>query len=80
MAYELVDRQSDILRDLSQQNGRNVAAAMNRNCCASAVGMSKLFRRAALAEFRKSEVFQNGNDSARLENRDIAHIQLTVSV
>ena len=78
--YELVDRQSDVLGDLSQHDRRNIPASMNRDCRAPAVWMPKLLMRAALAILRKSQVFQNGNDFSRLENWNSAHIQLTVTV
>ena len=42
--------------------------------------MPKLLMRAALADLRKTQAFQNGYDLSRFENRDMARIQLTLTV
>ena len=79
-AYELVNRQSDVLCDLSQQDRRKIPAPMIRDSRAPAVRMPKLLMRAALAGLGKTQAFQNGNGLSRFENRDFAHVQLTVTV
>ena len=53
---------------------------MIRDCRASAVRMPKLLMLAALADLRKTEAFQDGNDFSWFENWDLAHTQLTVKV
>jgi hypothetical protein len=50
------------------------------DCRAPAVRMPKLLMRAPLANLCKTKPFQNGNDFSRFENRDVAHLQLTVKV
>ena len=71
---ELVDRQPDVPCDLSQQDRRDIAPAMNRDRRAAAIGVSELLMRASLARLCKTEAFLNGNDFSRLENRDVAHV------
>ena len=53
---------------------------MNRNGGTSPIRVPKLLMRAALAGYGKSQFFQNGNDYSRFQNRDVAHVQLTVTV
>ena len=78
--YKRINGQSDVLRDLSQQDRRYIPAPMIRYRRAPAVGMPKLLMRSALADFGKTQSIQNGYDFARFENWDLAHIQPTVTV
>jgi len=70
---EPVNRQSNVLRDLSQQNRREVAAAVNWDGCAPTIGMSKLFMGSALAHFYESKAFKDHNDLSRFKYRNVAH-------
>lgn len=53
---------------------------MNRNGGTAPVWVPKLLMRAALSGFGKPQFFQDGNDYSRFQNRDVAHVQLTVTV
>ena len=73
MPKKLVESKADVLRDLTEQDGRDIAALMERHRRASAFYVSKLLMRTALANFRETECDENSNDLSRLENRDVTH-------
>jgi len=70
---QIIDVQADILGDLAQQNRREVAAGVKRHRGRATIGVAELLVRTALAHLGKPERQQNGNDLARLENRDARH-------
>jgi hypothetical protein len=63
-----------------KQDRRYIPAPMIRYRRVPAVGMPKLLMRSALADFGKTQSLQNGYDFSRFENRDLAHVQPTVTV
>jgi len=73
MLQELVDRETDILRDLTKQDRRDVASGVDRDGGRAAVGVSELLVRAALAHFDEAEPREDRDDLARLKNRDARH-------
>ena len=73
MPKELIESKPDVLYDLSEQDGRDIAAMMERHCSASALCISKLLMRTALADFRRTECTENSDDLTRLENGGVPH-------
>src|SRR5450759_4375468 len=70
---QIIDGQTDVLGDLAQKNRREVAASVKRHRSRATIGVAKLLVRTALAHLGKTERQQNGNNLARLENRDARH-------
>ena len=73
MPKKLIESKADVLRDLTEQDGRDIAALMERRRRASTFYVSILLMRTALANFRETERDENSNDLTRLENRDVTH-------
>jgi hypothetical protein len=73
MLKELIECKPDVLHYLAEQDGRDIAALMERHRCASAICVSKLFVRTPLTDFRETEGNKNGDDLARFENGDVPH-------
>jgi hypothetical protein len=48
---ELIEGEPDVLCDLTEQDGRNIAALMKRHGSAPALCVSKLLVRTSLADF-----------------------------
>lgn len=70
---ELIESKPYILCDLTEQDGRDIAALMERHCSASALDVSKLLMRTTLADFRETERNENSDDLTRFENRNVPH-------
>jgi len=70
---QIIDAQTDVPGDLAQQGRREVAASVKRHRGRATIGVAKLLVRTALPHFVKTGHQQNGNDLARLENRDARH-------
>ena len=73
MPEKLIESKADVLRDLTEQDGRDIAALMERHRRAPTFYVSKLLVRTALANFRETERNENSNDLTRLEYRDVTH-------
>ena len=73
MPKELVGGKPDVLCDLTEQDGRDIAALMERHRCAPAFRVPKLFMRTPLADLRETERNENGDDLAWLENGEVSH-------
>jgi hypothetical protein len=65
---ELLHSQADIARDLSEERGRNVSAAVERYGRAAAIRVSVLAMGPALTGFYEAESFKQRRDLAGLEN------------
>ena len=63
----------DISSDPSEKERRNITAAVDRNCRASAILVLKLFMRSTLANFPKLQSFKQGDDFARAKDWNSAH-------
>lgn len=63
----------DIFGDPPEKERRNVTAAVDGNCRASAILVLKLFMRSSLANFCKLQSFKQGDDFARAKDRNNAH-------
>jgi hypothetical protein len=59
IADKLIDSQVDILRYLSEQNGRDVSAGMKGYCCGATIGVAELLVRSFLSDFFKTELNQD---------------------
>ena len=59
MFQEFLDGESYILGYLLEQEGRNIAAGMKRDCCTSPVSMPILPVRTALADLDETEIAQS---------------------
>jgi len=70
---ELVDGQSNILDNSTQQYGRDVSSPVKWHGGAASVRMSVLSVGALLADFNEAKGGQLGGDLVRLEDWDIAH-------
>jgi len=62
---ELVDRQADVLGDLTKQYRRDVAPGVEGDGGCATIGMAELLVRAALAHFDEPEPREDGDDFAR---------------
>jgi hypothetical protein len=67
---ELVDGETDVSCNLSQQGGRYVSASMKGHRCAAAFSMSELLVRSALSGLNKAEPVEQRDDLARPQDRD----------
>ena len=74
MAEKLVRRQPHVFDDLTQEDRRDVAATMDRNRCATTIGMRELLMGAALPDFSEAQSHKDEDDFARLENRKPRHL------
>ena len=70
---ELIEGEPDVLCNLTEQDGRNIAALMKRDGSASATCVSKLLVRTALANFGETKCNKNGDDRTRFESGDVPH-------
>ena len=73
-ADKLLNGHPNILRNLAEQERRDVPPRMNRHRRASPVRMAKLLVRTALPDFDKSETLKEANDLTRLEYGNVSHI------
>ncbi len=73
MSEELIDGETNVLRDLTKKNWRNVASAVVWHGRGTTIGMAELLVRSALAYFDKPQTGENRDDFARLENRNARH-------
>jgi hypothetical protein len=65
---KLLHGQADIARDLSEQRGRNVPAAMKGHGRAAAIRVSILAMGSTLTDFHEAESFKQRRNLAGLEN------------
>jgi len=70
---QLLDRETNVSRNLPQQRRRNVPAGMERNRRATAVGMAVLPVGSALADLCEAKAFEQGRDFAWLQDRKRPH-------
>jgi hypothetical protein len=57
-AQQNFERNADIFGDLPQENRRDIATLVKRNCCRPSIRVSKLFVGTALSNFTKTKVLQ----------------------
>ena len=74
MAEKLVRRQPHIFDDLTQEDRRDVAATMDRNRCATTIGMCELLMGAALPDLSEAQSHKDRDDFARLKNPKPRHL------
>jgi hypothetical protein len=67
----------DVPRDLAQEAGRDIASRVERDGRRATVWVPVLLVRAALAHFHEADPFEQSDDLARSENRDVTHGQAT---
>jgi len=70
---KLIDGQSNIFDDSTQQYGREVSSPMKRHGGASSIRMPVLSVGAFLTYFGEANGFQPGGDLVWFEDWDIAH-------
>ena len=70
---EVVERQTDILDDLTQNHGRHVSAGMVRNGGAASIGMPVLHVRATLPGQDKTQGIEDATHLTGLEDRRPRH-------
>ena len=73
----LVDGESNIANNFSQECGRNIATSMEWHRRGSTISMAELFVGTALPDFDEAQYFQQSHDFARLENWDGPHAYAT---
>lgn len=73
MPKELIESKPDVFRNLTEQDGRDIAALMKRHRRASTIHISKLLMRTSLADLRETEHNENSDDLTRFKNRDVPH-------
>jgi hypothetical protein len=70
---QFLDGQADVLRDLAQEDRREIATCVERYSRRAAIDVAKLLVRAALAHLDEAQRGENGNDLAGFEDRDTRH-------
>jgi len=65
---ELLDGEADVLGNLAQEGGRDIAALVNRDCRDPPVGVTELLVGAPLPDLSKAESLKQANDFPRLED------------
>jgi len=76
-AQELLDRETDVSRDLPKKRGRNIATRVKRDRRTTAIWMAILPVRASLPDLHKAQALQQGRDFEGLEDRQRSHGQAT---
>lgn len=74
MIEKLCDVEANVFGNLAQQRRRDVAAGMKGNRGRASGTMAKLLVRITLPYFDETELAQDYDDLARLQDRDIAHV------
>ncbi len=72
-AKQLVNRNTDVPCDLSEQRRCDIAPFMKGNGCRPAVGVAELFMRPSLAYLCESKRLEPPDDLLRGENRNVTH-------
>ena len=72
---ELFGRYPDVLRNLPQQRGRDVASAVERNGRASTIRVAELFVRAFLPNLDEAQTLEKGDDLTRFQRGQRAHLR-----
>jgi hypothetical protein len=67
---KLVYREANIFSDLAKQDWGNVSTRMERNRCASAIGMAELFVRTPLPNLLKADALKNSHDFFWFQDRN----------
>ena len=70
---ELGNREADVSRDATQQDGRQIPTTVDRNGRAAPVGVAELLVETALAHLFEAECDEDGDDLARLEDGNGRH-------
>ena len=68
MRQELIDRQPDVLRDLTKKQRGNVTTGVKRHRCAPAIGMAVLAVRTAPANLHETKTLKNARHHARFQD------------
>lgn len=69
-AKQFLHRQTDVTRDLAEEDRRNITTAMERYRRAASIGMPVLAMRPTLTDFDEPQSFQQRHHLARLEDWD----------
>ena len=70
---ELGNREADVSRDATQQDGRQIPTTVDRNGRAAPVGVAELLVGTALAHLFEAECDEDGDNLARLEDGNGRH-------
>lgn len=70
---KILHSEADILAYLSEQDGGEVSAGLEGDCCHPSIGVPELLVRAALSCFPETMFDQQGHRLLWLESGDIAH-------
>jgi hypothetical protein len=73
MFEKLIDRETDVFDDLSEESGRYVTALVERNRGATASTVTELFVGPTLTDLHEPKPQKNGDNLCRLEYRDAPH-------
>ncbi len=73
MLEKLIKCETDVFGNLTEQDWRNVSALMERNRCAAASSVTKLFVCPALTNFGEAKLDENSDDFVGFEYGNIAH-------
>jgi hypothetical protein len=71
--HELIDHQSDVLRDLTKKQRGNVTTGVKRHRCAPAIGMPVLAVRTAPANLHETKTLKNARHHARFQDGRLGH-------
>jgi hypothetical protein len=70
---ELINCQTDIARNLTKQNRRDVSSVMKGDGCRPVRAVAKLFMRTALPNLNEAQLQQYCDNFGRFENGNVAH-------
>jgi hypothetical protein len=73
MLHELIDHQSDVLRDLAKKQWGNVAAGVKGYRGTPAIGMPVLAVRTAPANLHETKTLKNARRHARFQDGRLGH-------
>lgn len=73
VAQEFFRRHVDVLRDLAQEDGRDIPTLMERDGRRTPAVVAKLLVGTALADLNKPESLEDRNDLLGLKDREAAH-------
>lgn len=73
MLEKLIECETDVFGNLTEQDGGDISALMKWNRCAAACCITELLVRSALADFGEAEFDKNGDNFIWFEDRNIAH-------
>jgi hypothetical protein len=73
MLEQVIDCEANVFGNLTEQNWLYISALVERNRCASACRVTKLFVGPALADFNEAKSGKNRNNLVGFEDGNIPH-------